>query len=156
MEFLRSIGVRGNIEKPSWYEPIRTIYYHGSQCKNNMKDFADNEQLGPDKLESIGYVEIEKTDRDSDDMVHITSQGENALSQFRDQQFRYVSINVVQIVSLLVAASAGTVSIIVGLELGYIGAIFVILGLAAIYIVGGLMVENSIEPIYTAPDDPDE
>lgn len=42
-ELLRFIRASGSIDKPGWYEPIRAIHYHGSQYKDHMGDFADNE-----------------------------------------------------------------------------------------------------------------
>ena len=150
---LRFIGFRGGVETPGWYGPIRTLHYYGSQCKTDMKRNADEGDLEPDDLEKMGYAKIEDRD-DGKCLVHVTERGEEALSQFRDQQLRYSSTHVVQIVSFLVAASAGAVSLSVGLEIGLNGALVVLAVLALFYIVGAITIECTLDPIHTKPDNP--
>lgn len=149
----------GSIEEPNWYKPIRSLYYYGSQPKSNMKDVVDNEQITLEKLEIIGYIEIEEDEEDDDNnkMVHITSQGESALSKFRDRQLRYATINVTQIVSFLVGVTAGMISIIVKLNYNpvLLVGVFAFL-LVLFYLAGASLIEKSLNPIYTAPDCPDE
>lgn len=142
---VRIVGVRNSIETPDWYDPIRSLHYYGSQSKDDMEDLVEDGGLEPQELETIGYVKIEEEDS-GESMVHITPQGEDALSQFRDQQLRYSSINTTQVVSLLVAASAGTVSIIVGVNKGLGFALFVLLFLALIYAFGGYAIEKLSNP----------